>query len=216
MKWFKVLVALALLMLAVSLAPSAVRADEPDYSNPVVMRGLLNQLSTSNPGASDAYTRLTPKARQAVIAVIKRSKLYFDSQSAEATAVDDEDGTETAQAWCPGASSLHKSQNRASFADPVTGFVQFRMTQVLKYCYNGAWITKVPIPLNRRVQIFLIGWQFDGYFGDWNAGGVGQWEYDDFFQGKFNWCIGGCIMQQTPWLYAELYANGFPLRDGGF
>jgi len=75
MKWFKVLAVLTLVALAVGVAPSVARADEPDYSNPIIMRGLLEKLSPDNPDASKVFAHLSPKARAALLEVAKRSRM---------------------------------------------------------------------------------------------------------------------------------------------
>lgn len=218
MKWLKFCAVFVLMVLAVSLAPSAVQADEPDYSNPAVMRALLESLSKTKGTAPQAYARLSPRAKEAVLNVVARSVLVKESSFdiAASEVEPDPTDTDTTASWCPSGSTLMRFRNAAIFKDPITNFEQFRMTQVAKWCFNGAWITKVNKPLKRISKISLIGWQFDGYFGDFQAGGVREWTYEDFFQGKYRFCIGGCILEQNPWLEVELRGDGTSFRDGGF
>lgn len=180
-----------------SVAPSVARADEPDYSNPNVMRGLLQKLSTDNPDAPNVLAHLSPKAKAAVLDVVKRSRVMRES-----VIDDDPTDTETAESYCPSGSQLMKFRNNFSYYDPITNWVQWRVTQVAKYCHNGAWLTKVKIPFRRITKIYLIGWQFGDYFGDWQDGGQGQAEYEDFFQARLRYCLPVCYIESDPWLYA--------------
>lgn len=179
MKWFKILAVLALVALVLSVAPNVVQADEPGYSNPAVMRGLLQKLSPENPDAQQIFAKLSPAAKNAVLDVVKRSRMMQES-----VAIEDSSDPDTATTYCPSGSRLMKFRNRYSYYDPITNWVQWRVTQVAKWCYNGAWITKARIPFKRITNIYLIGWQFGGYFGDWQDGGVGEFEYTAFFQAR--------------------------------
>lgn len=71
MKWCKVLAVLALVVLAVSVAPSVARADEPDYSNPAVVNALVQQLTNSGANSAQLWQKMSPRAQTAILKYLR-------------------------------------------------------------------------------------------------------------------------------------------------
>ncbi|MBI4672820.1 MAG: hypothetical protein HY741_14270 [Chloroflexi bacterium] len=202
MKWFKVLAVLALFALAVGAAPRVARADEPDYSNPAVVKALVADLAKSGNNAALRWSTLSPQGKLAVQNALTGVKLVRVEDGSNAHNVPE---STTSCAWRQVGYEMYSA----------VGIKLWGYYQRIDWCYNGTVVTSKT--RNRSVSVIAPFWSFTKHTGNLEQGGVNQSYYRAWTQGEFKFCVSsqGCIQYVYPWIDQTVRGNGTATGKAG-
>lgn len=202
MKWLKVLAVLALLVLALSVAQGVARADEPDYSNPAVVRVLVQDLANLGSDAPSRWITLSPRARAAVLNALTPSAFRQVSTGSQRGVLPE---ATTGCAWRQVGYEMYSA----------VGIKLWGYYQRIDWCFNGTVVTSKT--RNRSVSVFAPFWSFTRHIGNLEQGGVNQSYYRAWTQGEFKFCVSdqGCIQYVYPWIDQTVRGNGTASGNAG-
>ena len=93
----------------------------------------------------------------------------------------------------------------------LNSYINWEYISKTKWCYNGSVLTKDPF-WRRDVNVEAPLWEFVGHTDKEESGGKGDWEYENYTEGHFRYCIGpgsvGCVINKYPSITKSLYADG--------
>ncbi len=177
-----------------------------NWSDPVSVKALIEQLSKSGDNADALYASLPPDAQAAVLEYLKVTQVTTNvSTTGDSISV-----------LAGGGRGCKSYQVRVDWYN-VYGQTLFSYFQKIDWCYDGSKITNNPTRL-RWGEVYAPLWSFDGHIGSSESGGINQWSYRAWTQGKFKLCMGGdigCIQYKYPWIDMTVYGDGSHSSSSG-
>ncbi len=162
-----------------------------NWSDPVSVKALIEQLSKAGDNTDALYASLPPDAQAAVLEYLKVTQV-----TTNVSTTGDDRGCKSYQVQVNWKNAL--------------GQTLFSYFQKIDWCYDGSIITNNPTRL-RWGEVYAPLWSFDGHIGNSESGGINQWSYEAWTQGKFKLCLGGdigCIQYKYPWIDMTVYGDG--------
>ena len=194
----KIIGALAIALVALSVSAGSAFALEPDEVDPERVHDLIVHLNeASDPDA--AFVKLTPEQQAAVIEAL--TDITFEVT--EEVAIDGNLGDASADGERCGVHS------RKVNAKNILGVKLWTYESKTRWCFDGSLITEEPT-FTRSGKVHIIGWEFVGHVDKSDSGGEGEWMYEDFTEGHFKFCIlgVGCTSNHYPDITKRQYGDG--------
>ena len=219
-KRLMVVMLMAMLVVAVASANGVAEADEPDYTDPNVVRALIIELEGAD-NIQQAFLALPPEAQQAVVDSITGGSLERVVSLTPANSNLNGNGTSAAS----DASTVTCSRHTVDYIYPSKiGLRIWKYTSKTHWCWNGTEITSDPDFTTAGTIILRIArlfWEYEGDRRVSSKGGKGELSFTDRAEGHFRFHIpldvevnldevslGPDIYNVYPTIWKYQYANG--------
>ena len=167
---------------------------------------LLDRLKASSDAQSE-FASFSPEQQAAVIDAMENGTIEGEAPTYTTT-----HSTALRSNRPPGSRrKTCKTRSQVVHHKILNFYLNWEYISKTKWCYNGSVLTRDPF-WTRDAIVEAPLWEFVGHTDKEESGGRGDWEYENYTEGHFRYCIGpgsvGCVVNKYPSITKSLFADG--------